>query len=66
MGHTPVNTVNRQQWGIDRGINRQIKIDHGINRKIDEPRAVMGVSRKWLSRLSISLGEWTGGTTTWA
>ena len=33
-GHTPVNTVNRQQWGIDRGINRQIKIDHGINRKI--------------------------------
>ncbi len=34
MGQTPcqLSTVN---MGVDRGINRQIKIDHEINRKIE-------------------------------
>ena len=31
----PVNTSTVNNGGIDRGINRQIKIDHGINRKIE-------------------------------
>jgi len=28
MGQTPVNTVNRQQWGIGRKIGRGRKIGH--------------------------------------
>ena len=57
MGHTP--PVNRQPstMGIGRGINRQIKIGRGIERDQGIDR-----SRHGLSRLSLSLGEWTGGT----
>ena len=53
--------VNRQQWGIGRGINRQIKIGRGIERDqgIDRKINTGSESRHGLSRLSLSLGEWT-------
>ena len=34
-GTYPCQHCQPSTWGIDRGINRQIKIDHGINRKIE-------------------------------
>jgi len=62
MGQTPLSTRSTVNNGISiRGIGRQIKIGLGIERdqRIDR-------SRHGLSRLSISLGEWTDGTTTGA
>ena len=48
--------VNRQQWGIGRGINHQIKIGRGIERDegIDRKINTGSESRHGLSRLSLS------------